>query len=352
MMINRLKQLQAQFKELRIDAFLVTNTVNKAYLTGFDGDGVVLVTANQTYVITDSRYETALAAIPHDFDVIITRYYLEAAAQQVKKRQITVLGFEDSIPFHDYDRIDELMSSDIVPMTNLIEQMREVKSEDELQILGHACKMTIKGFNTLLPLIKPGVYERHLANQLDAIMRDLGAERASFDTIVASGKRAALPHGAATSKAIQKGEMITIDFGYEFDGYTSDLTRTVALGDPGEKLKAVYRVVQQAQQVIINAVKPGVSGHQLDQVGREFITSAGYGKYFNHGTGHGIGLDIHEGPALSMRSNDHMMTNNVITVEPGIYLPDLGGIRIEDDILVTEAGHRILTDGSTDLVVL
>lgn len=348
----RLKQLQSKFDALRIDAFLVTNTVNKAYLTGFDGDGVVLVTGEKTYVITDSRYETALKETNHDFEVIITRFYLEAAAQQVTKQQITVLGFEDSIAFHDYDRIDELMSADIVPMTNLIEQMREIKSVDEIKVLKQACEATVKGFDTLLPLIKPGVTERYLANQLDAIMRDLGGEKASFDTIVASGKRAALPHGAATNKPVQIGEMITIDFGYEFEGYTSDLTRTVALGDPGEKLRQVYQIVQQAQQVIIAAVKPGVTGQQLDQVGRQFISEAGYGDYFNHGTGHGIGLDIHEGPALSTRSEDQMMASNVITVEPGIYIPELGGIRIEDDILVTQSGHQVLTTGSTDLINL
>lgn len=351
-MNNRLKTLQSQFEALRIDAFLVTSTVNKQYLTGFDGDGVVLVTGSKTYVITDSRYETALAASVHDFDVIITRFYLEAAAQQVSKQQIAVLGFEDSMPFHDYDQIDELMSADIVPMTNLIEQMREIKSADEISILKRAGKLTIKGFNALLPLIKPGVTERYLANQLDAIMRGLGAEKSSFDTIVASGKRAALPHGAATSKRVQTGEMITIDFGYEFNGYTSDVTRTVALGDPGEKLKQVYGIVQRAQQLIIDAVKPGVTGQHLDQIGRQFISAVGYGDYFIHGTGHGIGLDIHEGPALSTRSEDYMKQSNVITVEPGIYLPELGGIRIENDILVTDAGHRLLTDGSTDLIVL
>ncbi|MFC6255377.1 M24 family metallopeptidase [Secundilactobacillus hailunensis] len=351
-MNNRLQKFQAQFDSLRIDAFLVTDTVNKQYLTDFDGDGVILVTADQTYVITDSRYETALARTDHDFKVIITRYYLEAAAQQVEKQHITVLGFEDSIPFHEYDRIDELMSSDIVPMTNLIEQMRELKSSEEIQTLEHACQMTIKGFNTLLPLIKPGVTERYLANRLDAIMRDLGAEKASFDTIVASGKRAALPHGAATAKQVQNGELITIDFGYYFEGYTSDMTRTVALGDPGEKLRQVYGIVQRAQRAIIDAVKPGVSGQRLDEIGRNLISAAGYGPYFNHGTGHGIGLDIHEGPALSTRSDDQMMANNVITVEPGIYLPELGGIRIEDDILVTQTGHRILTAGPTDLISL
>ncbi|GAW99724.1 M24 family metallopeptidase [Secundilactobacillus mixtipabuli] len=351
-MDSRLSQLQSQFDDLRIEAFLVTDSVNKQYLTGFDGDGVVLVTAHQSYVITDSRYETALENQAHEFNVVITRYYLEAAAQLVSNQQITVLGFEDNIPFHDYDRIDELMSSDIVPMTNLIEQMRERKSTEEISKLKNASQMTIKGFNRLLPYIKPGVTERYLANQLDVIMRDLGAEKASFDTIVASGQRAALPHGAATVKPVQSGEMITIDFGYYFDGYTSDLTRTIALGDPSEKLKRVYGIVQTAQRKIIAAIKPGVSGKQLDEIGRQFISEAGYGDYFNHGTGHGIGLDIHEGPALSMRSEDKMMASNVITVEPGIYLPGLGGIRIEDDVLVTASGQEILTQGPTDLIIL
>nr|WP_155430638.1 aminopeptidase P family protein [Secundilactobacillus folii] len=344
--------MQAQFEDLRIDAFLVTNTVNKKYLTGFDGDGVVLITGARTFVITDSRYETELAQKPHDFDVIITRQYFHAAAQQVTREAVAVMGFEDTLPYHDYDLIDEIMAADIVPMTQLIEQMREVKSPEELADIKKACQLTVTGFNQLLPIIKPGVTERELANRLDAIMKSLGAQKPSFDTIVASGTRAALPHGAATSRTIQNGEMITIDFGYEFNGYTSDMTRTVALGNPGDKLKHVYQIVREAQRAIIQAVKPGVSGKRLDEIGREIITDAGYGKYFNHGTGHGIGLDIHEGPALSTRSEDQMTVNNVVTVEPGIYLPGLGGIRIEDDVLVTNTGQQILTDEPTDLMIL
>lgn len=351
-MVGRIKALQEQFDELRIDAFLVTNPVNKKYLTGFDGDGVILVTGDRTFVITDSRYETELTAEPHEFETIITRRYFEAAAQKVTREAITVLGFEDTLPYHDYDLIDELMAADIVPMNGLIERMREIKQPEELAALEQACQLTVQGFQQLLPAIKPGVTERALANRLDAIMKALGTTKPSFDTIVASGERAALPHGAATERQVQPGELITIDFGYEYHGYTSDLTRTVALGDPGEKLKQVYQVVQRAQRAIIQAIRPGVTGQRLDEIGRDLITQAGYGEYFNHGTGHGIGLDIHEGPALSTRSQDQLAANQVVTVEPGIYLPNVGGIRIEDDVLVTPEGHQVLTNSSTDLIIL
>lgn len=349
--MNTVKRLQKMFQSLRIDAFLVTNQINKAYLTDFDGDGVVLVTQDECYIITDARYQAILAR-QTQYQFRITRHYLDVVAQLVEQLGISVLAFEDTLPYYWFETIDELMVSDIVPMSQVIERLREVKTGSEVNQLKNACELTVTGFNQLLPLIKPGVTEKWVADQLDAIMRRLGASKASFDTIIASGQRAAFPHGAATEKQLALGEMITIDFGYYVNGMTSDLTRTVSLGQPNQQLKTIYPIVQEAQQRIIANIRPGVTGQALDTVGRQFITDAGYGDAFNHGTGHGIGLDIHEGPAISTRSEDQLVIGNVITVEPGIYLNQLGGVRIEDDILVTSTGYQVLTASNTDLIIL
>lgn len=351
----RIAKLQAKFDELRIDGFLVTNAVNLKYLMNFDGlpgDGVAVITKTKAFLITDARYDVELRSQHPDYDLIITRYYLKEAAKVVADQKVTVLGFEDDLPYFDYDQIDEQMTSDIVPFTGLIDQMRWVKDDAELAALKQAAELTSDGLMKTIETLHTGQTEREVANQLDATMRQLGATGESFATIVASGYRSALPHGAASNKQLKPGELITIDCGYYFDGYTSDITRTVALGDPGEKLKQVYKVVQDAQKAIIDAVQDGVSGKHLDEVGRALITEAGYGPKFNHGTGHGIGLDIHEGPALSTRSEDLMHTNNVITVEPGIYLTDLGGVRIEDDILVTPTRGVRLTTAPRDLLIV
>lgn len=351
-METRLQQLQLTFKQLGIDALLVTDPVNMGYLTGFDGDGIVLVTAKITILVTDDRYATALAATPHPFEVAITRSYLEVAIRLAHEHQVTTLGFEDQLAYRTFARLKQLTSMVLVPVDAVIERLRTIKSVEEVAILTRSAKLAVQGFEKLLPVIKPGVSERWVANQLDCIMKTLGASGPSFETIVASGYRLALPHGAASDKLIQAGELVTIDFGYFVDGYTSDLTRTVAVGDPGTQLKEVYQVVQDAQRAIIEAVQAGVTGQQLDQIGRQIISEAGYGAYFNHGTGHGIGLAIHEGPDINTRAQTPLQVNQVVTVEPGIYLPDVGGVRIEDDVLVQATHGEVLTTSDTGLIIL
>lgn len=353
--MNRLNRLINQFEDLRIDAFLVTNAVNMRYLTGFSGgqgDGVMLVMKDGATIITDSRFELELHQSDFDGNVVITRQYLSMAAELVSRESVEVLGFESDIAYWAFDELDELIVADLIAFTDLIETLRQQKDAREIAKLKMAGLRTITGLEDVLTRIHEGVSERQVANWLDATMRDLGATGPSFDTIVVSGARSALPHGGATDKFIQTGELVTIDCGYYFDGYTSDVTRTVAVGDPGPELRAVYDVVQTAQEAISKAVKSGVTGAQLDYIGRSMITDAGYGRQFNHGTGHGIGLSIHEGPALSASSQDQLPTNSVITVEPGIYLPQKGGVRLENDLLVLDEGSENLTDSPMELIVL
>ena len=194
--------------------------------------------------------------------------------------------------------------------------------------------------------------EIELANQLDFFMRSQGATSVSFETIVASGVRSAMPHGVASEKQIAQGDLITLDFGCYYNGYVSDMTRTFALGDPGEKLKEIYNIVLEAQLKVTEAAKPGISGIELDAVARDHIASYGYREAFGHSTGHGIGLEIHEGPNVSFRSEKAFVPGNVITNEPGIYLPGIGGVRIEDDLLITETGNKVLTHSPRELIIL
>lgn len=194
--------------------------------------------------------------------------------------------------------------------------------------------------------------EIEIANQLDFYMRAQGASGISFETIVASGLRSAMPHGVASEKIIEKGDFVTLDFGCYYQGYVSDMTRTFAVGEPAPRLKEIYQIVLDAQLAVLAEAKPGLTGIQLDAVAREYIASHGYGEAFGHSTGHGIGLEIHEGPNVSFRADKQFVPGNVITDEPGIYLPGIGGVRIEDDLLITAEGNRVLTHSTKELIIL
>lgn len=356
---SRIAKLQKLLKKLDLDGLVVYQGANTKYLTGFDGgtgDGVVVVGPDRARLITDARYEEDYKdRLPEGVDFMVTRAYYEAAAQTAVEFGIKRLGFEASMPYAVYDVMDELLPADISfdAVPEAIEALREVKDEAELAALRRAADASIKAFNDLMTFIKPGMTERQVANELDRLQKFYGAEKASFDTIVASGHRAALPHGEATDKVIAPGELVTIDFGYYVDDYTSDITRTIAIGEVDEELQKIYHIVKQANENAIDVIKPGISGSEVDRVAREYITEHGYGEAYNHSTGHGVGLDIHEGPALSARSSDEMQAGHLLTIEPGIYLAGKGGVRIEDDVIVTPTGYENLTASlPKDLLVI
>lgn len=351
--VTKLKKL-LQMSEL--DGIIVANGDNMRYLSGFlggNGDGLVLVSQAGLSVITDARYEEELGQLMDDeATLIITRNYYQSVADLVEKQNLQRVGFEDDLAFKIFDLLDELIVADeFLPVPGIVEAMREIKDAVELKALQKACDVSIAAFNAVLPKIKVGMTELEISNELDYEARKRGAQKASFDTIVASGWRGALPHGLASNKPIAAGELVTVDFGYFVDGYTSDITRTFAVGDIEPELEKIYTHVQTAQKLVVEAVFNGVPSSELDRIGRDYITQAGYGKEFNHGMGHGIGLAIHEGPNISRTLTDEMVTNNLLTIEPGIYIPNLGGVRIEDDIVVTETGYVNLTAAlSTDLI--
>ena len=276
-----------------------------------------------------------------------------SVADLAERLQLDNLAFEETqVSFADYSLLEEILPCELVPVMGLIEELREVKDEEEVAIIEKACAIADQGFAFVLEMIKPGMTEIEVANQLDFFMRSKGASGVSFETIVASGLRSAMPHGVASHKVIEKGDLITLDFGCYYEGYVSDMTRTFAIGSIQPKLKEIYDIVLEAQLKVLAEAKPGLTGIQLDAIARDHIASYGYGDAFGHSTGHGIGLEIHEGPNVSFRADKQFVPGNVITDEPGIYLPGIGGVRIEDDLLITAEGNRVLTHAPKELIIL
>lgn len=354
-MIKRIEKLRALMKKEVIDAYLVTSPANLRYLTNFTGTaGLAFITLNNAFFITDFRYTEqaseqvqGMTILQHQGD--ITSEILKL----MESEGVNVLGFEDSyITYAEYSIFEEAIDAELAPASGLIEKLREQKDAGEIAIIEKACAIADEGFEHVLKMIRPGMTEIEVANQLDFFMRSLGATGTSFDTIVASGVRSALPHGVASEKMIEQGDLITLDFGCVYQGYVSDITRTFAIGDPGQELKDIYQIVLDAQLNVLAAAQVGVTGVQLDAVARNIITEAGYGEAFGHSTGHGIGLDIHEGPNISRSNEEPLTVGNVITDEPGIYIAGLGGVRIEDDLVILAEGNRILTQSSKELIIL
>ncbi|MGX7203871.1 M24 family metallopeptidase [Enterococcus pingfangensis] len=354
-MIKRIEKLRALMKNEVIDAYLVTSPANLRYLTNFTGTaGLAFITLDKAFFITDFRYTEQANEQVEEMTIIQQQGDIVGEIiKLVEKEGISVLGFEDALmTYAEYSVFEEVIDAELAPASGMIEKLREQKDTGEIAIIEKACAIADEGFEYILKMIRPGMTEIEVANQLDFFMRSLGASGTSFDTIVASGIRSALPHGVASEKMIQQGDMITLDFGCVYQGYVSDITRTFAIGDPGQQLKDIYQIVLAAQLKVIETAQAGVTGAQLDAVARDFITEAGYGEAFGHSTGHGIGMEIHEGPNIS-RSNKHPLSaGNVITDEPGIYLAGLGGVRIEDDLVILAEGNRILTKAPKELILL
>lgn len=355
-MMLRVEKLRAQMKKDQLDGFLVTSPYNLRYLTNFTGTtGLAVITLDKAFFVTDFRYTEQAAAQAQGFEIVKNvGPIFDEVAKICQQEEINALAFEESyVSFAEYSVLEEIIEeTPLVPVSGMIENLREVKDDAEIAIIEKACAIADQGYEHVLKMIKPGMTEIEVANQLDFFMRSLGATSVSFDTIVASGLRSAMPHGVASDKVIEQGDLITLDFGCYYDGYVSDMTRTFAIGDPGSQLKEIYQIVLEAQLKVLEVAKPGLTGIQLDAVARDHITAAGYGEAFGHSTGHGIGLEIHEGPNVSFRADKQFVVGNVITDEPGIYLPGIGGVRIEDDLLITPDGNRVLTSSTKELIIL
>ncbi|RST98080.1 peptidase M24 family protein [Vagococcus vulneris] len=353
--MKRVENLRSQMKIDGIEAFLITNPYNLRYLTGFTGTtGLALITLDNAYFITDFRYTEQAVAQCKGYQIEKNiGPILNKAGEIVESAAVKNLAFEEShLTFDKFVVLETLLEQELIPVSGMIEELREVKDADEIAITKQACQIADQAFEHILTYIKPGLTEIEVANELDFFMRSKGASGVSFTTIVASGLRSAMPHGVASDKVIEQGDFITIDFGCYYNGYVSDMTRTISLGEPSEKLKEIYQIVLGAQERVLEAAKPGMTGIELDAVARDYITEHGYGEAFGHSTGHGIGLEIHEGPNVSKVADKAFVPGNIITNEPGIYLPGIGGVRIEDDMLITENGMERLTHSPKELIIL
>ncbi|MCA1030700.1 Xaa-Pro peptidase family protein [Bacillus timonensis] len=353
--MGKLEQLRSSFKELGIDGLLITNAYNRRYMTGFSGTaGVAIVSEKGAVFITDFRYVEQANKQIQDFDIVQhTGTIIEEVANQVVKMGITKLGFEqENLTFSTFASYKKELNVDFVPVSSAVEKLRLIKSSEEIKILKEATDIAEAAYKHILTFIRPGITELDVSNELEFFMRKQGAVSSSFDIIVASGYRSALPHGVASDKVIEKGEFVTLDFGAYYKGYCSDITRTVAVGNPSDELKAIYDVVLQAQLRGMAGIKPGMTGREADALTRDYITEKGYGQYFGHSTGHGLGMEVHEQPSLSVKSDMILEPGMVVTVEPGIYIAGLGGVRIEDDTVVTKEGNESLSYSSKELIIL
>ena len=353
--MEKLTKLRSMLRQEGIDGLLLTNSYNRTYMTGFTGTaGVVLLSAERALFITDFRYVEQAQKQAVGYEIVQhTGPITEEVAKRAKELGITKLGFEqDTLTYSEYRMYGDKTEAELVPVSGLVEKLRLIKTDAEIKILKEAAQIADAAFTHILSFIRPGVSELAVSNELEFFMRKQGAASSSFDIIVASGHRSALPHGVASEKLIETGEFVTLDFGAYYKGYCSDITRTIAVGEPSQDLKDIYDVVLEAQLRGLDGIRAGVTGKEADALTRDYITEKGYGQYFGHSTGHGIGLEIHEGPGLSIRSDTVLEPGMAVTVEPGIYIAGLGGVRIEDDVIVTKEGNEILTHSPKELIIL
>lgn len=351
----KLTKLRELLAEKELDALLVTSGYNRRYITGFTGTaGVAIISKDDAVFITDFRYMEQAADQVKEFRIVQhEKTIIEEVAQQVDQMKVKNLGFEkEDLTFGMYELYKSNVSAELVPTSGLVEKLRIIKTPEELDVLKQAAKIADDAFVHICGFIKAGMTELEVSNELEFFMRKHGATSSSFDTIVASGVRGALPHGVATNKKIQSGELVTLDYGALYNGYISDITRTVAVGEPSEQMREIYEITLAAQKLAVEGIKPGMTGIQADAIARDYIASKGYGDAFGHSTGHGIGLEVHEAPGLSYRSETILEPNMTVTAEPGIYLPGIGGVRIEDDLVITENGCERLTHSTKELQIL
>ena len=354
--MNHLKQIAARLPEYGIDAMLLNSEPGEFYAVGFHGEGNVVVTAEKCFYFTDSRYIEAANNLITGAEIAMTghsRNYRAMVQEVIDQCHIETLGFEESyLSVADYELWDKGLTARLVPAQKLVNSLRAAKDAEEIALMRKAQEITDRAFDEICKFIQPGMTEQEIAARLQYDMLRFGAEKMSFDPIVVSGPNGSLPHGIPSSKQVRKGEFITMDFGCKYGGYCSDMTRTVALGEPTGEMKKVYQTVLEAQLAGIAVTRAGVPGKSIDAAARKVIADAGYGEYFGHGYGHSLGIEIHESPNANTRDNTLLPVGAVVSAEPGIYLPGKFGVRIEDVTILREDGCEILTKSPKELIIL
>ena len=353
-MQRRLERFDAKLAQSGLDALLVTGQKNIYYLTDFWGtNATVFITKNRRLFLTDSRYTLIAKQSVHGFDIIESKDPLKDIVKIIEADKLETIGFDNQVSFAYYQGLQAIFEGyTLSPQSNFMEELRMIKDEKELATIRKACSISDRAFTDVLDFIKPGqTTELQVANFLDFRMREYGASGISFESIIASGYRSAMPHGVASEKVIQSGETLTMDFGCYYNHYVSDMTRTIHIGDTTDEEREIYDIVLRSNQALIDAAKAGMTRRDYDKVARDVIVEAGSGDYFTHGIGHGIGLDIHEIPYFG-NSDETIEAGMVLTDEPGVYLADKYGVRIEDDIIITENGCELITLAPKELIVL
>jgi Xaa-Pro aminopeptidase len=357
----RQQKLAARLRDSGVEALLVTHLPNIYYLCGFSGTaGALLFLARERVprltFYTDGRYTQQAAEQVQGARVVIgKRPAFQEACAHLKRVRLETLGFESEHVSHAaYRELSKCMRGQgrLKPLAGIIEELRAVKDPDEVQQIRAAALLAASIFPVALKAIQPGIAESLVAAQMELHARRLGAEAMSFDTIVAAGARSALPHGRASAHVIPPAGFIILDYGVILAGYCSDMTRTVHVGRASRAHRRMYEAVREAQLASIEAVGPGVQAGEVDEAGRNLLKKAGFGAYFTHSTGHGVGIEVHETPRLASGQIRKLVPGMVVTIEPGIYIADDGGVRIEDMVLVTESGHEVLTPATRDLIEL
>ncbi len=354
----RVEALRERLRCEGLGGLLVTGPESRRYLSGFTGSaGSLLILPDRAALLTDFRYVEQARGQAPDVEVVQTAQQpLETLGQLVRDHGVTRLGFEkDNLTYGYYQQLGaRLPGVELVPVSGWVEALRQVKEDAEVDQIARAQSLVDKGFRQILDFIRPGRTEKEIAVELEYNLLRLGADRMAFDTIVVSGPRSSLPHGRPGERQLQPGDLVTIDVGVMVDGYCSDLTRTVAVGRLDVQQRRIHDLVLRAQEAALLAARPGVGCAGLDRVAREVISAAGYGDCFGHGLGHGVGLAVHEGPRVSQSAppEQELVVGNVITVEPGVYIPGWGGVRIEDLVVITPNGCRNLTTSPKHLIIV
>ena len=355
-MLARLKRLRDKLKEKDYQAILITKPENRYYLSGFSGTlAHLLITQKKAYLLTDFRYLEQAKKEASNYKIVkIKKKSLNTLKELTEKLKLDNLAFEaGDVSYQQYEKYEKNLSLKLISDKNLVEDLRLIKDESEIKKIKSAVEITDKAFENIISEIKLGMSERELALKLEFQQKELGAEANAFDFIAASGPRSSLPHGVASDKLIAKDELITLDFGAVKDGYHSDMTRTIFTGQKANsKQKELYSIVLKAQQEALAAIKAGKKTSEIDKLARDIIVDAGYGDYFGHGLGHGVGLEIHEAPRLSQRSDTVLKEGMVVSVEPGIYLTEEFGVRIEDLVVVKKDGIINLTESTKEFICL
>lgn len=353
-MKERLTKIRKLLIDNQLDGIMIHSPVNRKYLSGFTGSaGILLISQSLAVLLTDFRYIEQAKKQATDF--IIIDYMAEGLYNEInkfiKKENINRLAIEaEKLSYKEYREYNEKLDAQLVPTEKLVENIRKIKDKDEIKRIKQAAAIGDEAFRHILSFLKADISERDIALELEYYMKKHGASDLSFSTIVASGAFSALPHWEPGERKLEVGDFVVMDFGCIYKGYCSDMTRTVVIGKASSRQKEIYDIVFQAQMAALEGLGPFKRGKEIDKIARDYIEMKGYGSCFGHGLGHCVGMEIHENPRLSKNEEEEFLPGMVVTVEPGIYIPDFGGVRIEDLVLITDDGIEILTKSPKELI--